>query len=238
MIFGSILAGGIGKRVIGIDQPKQFACLNGLPVIMYSIHTMLEIKQIDEIIIAVHSDWMKYMSDLLQTYLKPEQIKRIKMISGGKERLDSFFNVIKFILEEKDLAADDIIICHEAARPFASKKMFEDCIELALRDKISATFLPVNDTIFIKDGCGSIISNEERTNRMLGQTPSCFNIKFLLEVYEQTSEEEKKSATSTTQLFLAKGFSIPIVNGSTENIKITTRADIMLAEAYLNRKGE
>lgn len=236
MIYGALLAGGSGKRMKTLSVPKQFAEIDGVPIIIYSIKKMLEIERFSKIVVAMNIDWIDYATDLFNKYLTPCELERVVIIPGGKERLDSFSNVAKYIRANYPVNQDDIVICHEAVRPFVMKEMIEECIEYTLSDKIAATFLPVNDTIFTKNENGFVIASEDRSYQVQGQTPSGFNIDLLLDVLSGLTIEESKKNTGTTQLFLNRGYKIPIVTGNTENFKITTDIDLAIAEVMVKKE--
>ena len=236
MRYGALLAGGSGKRMKTLSVPKQFAEIGGIPIIIYSLRKMLEVEKFSKIIVAMNIDWIGYASDLFNKYLTSCELDQVVIIPGGKERLDSFSNVAKYIRANYPINQEDIVICHEAVRPFVLTEMIEKCIKYTLSDKIAATFLPVNDTIFSKDEKGFVIASEDRCYQVQGQTPSGFNIELLLDVLSGLTVEESKKNTGTTQLFLNRGYKIPVVTGNTENFKITTDIDLAIAEVMINKE--
>ena len=93
MIFGIIVAGGVGSRM-GADIPKQFLNLAGRPIIMHTLETFLECAGLEQIYMGVHPEWMTYMEELIIQYVKEEDRLRVHLVPGGKERNDTIMNVI------------------------------------------------------------------------------------------------------------------------------------------------
>ena len=98
MIYAAILAGGIGKRVERTTLPKQFITIGGTPIIINTIRTFLKNDRFDKIYIAIHKNWRDYLQDMLQLSFSSQEIERIELVNGGKERLDSFTNVMDAII--------------------------------------------------------------------------------------------------------------------------------------------
>ena len=119
MVYGVILAGGVGKRT-GLKIPKQYIEILNKPVIIYTLEAFLSFKQIDEIYIAIAKEWTEKVNEMIEKFIKPEDRKRITLVEGGKERVDTIINVEKYIIENKTITDDDIIIFHYAVIPFTN----------------------------------------------------------------------------------------------------------------------
>ena len=94
MIYAAILAGGTGKRIERHSIPKQFISIGGAPIILLTVKEFLTNSRFDKIFIAIHKDWKDYLVELLTASLSNDEIHRIELVDGGKERLDSFINVM------------------------------------------------------------------------------------------------------------------------------------------------
>lgn len=233
MIYGAILAGGIGKRIERFSIPKQFINIGGVPIIVVTIRQFLTNIRIDKIYIAVHHDWLSYAERLFNDSFSREQLAKIRVVSGGKERLDSFVNIMDDIVVQSGLNEDDILICHDSVRPFVSQQMIDDCIDATLQYRFALTVIPVTDTIHTSHQEGMIDGTLDRSHLFNGQTPSGFNLKLLYESISKFSDEEKKSVTGTTQLMLKLGYQIKMVYGHTSNFKITTDNDLDVADRVM-----
>ena len=234
MIYGAILAGGVGKRIERFSIPKQFINIGGVPIIIVTMHQFLSNNKMDVIYVAVHKDWLTYTNRLFKDSFSKEQLSKIRIVPGGKERLDSFVNIMNDIIRHSGINDDDILICHDSVRPFVRQKMIDDCIEATQLYKMALTVVPVVDTIHTAQGEDGFIDGAlERKNLFNGQTPSGFNLHLLHDAIGRFSEEERNKVTGTTQLVLALGHKIKIVEGHTSNFKITTDNDLDVADRII-----
>ncbi len=238
MIYAAILAGGIGKRMEHYQIPKQFISIGGKPIIIHTISTFIRNPGFEKIYIAIHKEWKEYLKDLLQAFFSEIELTRIQLVNGGRERLDSFTNVMDTIISTNGLNEDDILICHDAVRPFVGQQMIKDCIQATLEDGLALTVIPTTDTIHIAHDEKFIDDTLDRNGLFNGQNPSGFNIKLLKKAIDSFTDEQKHEVTGTTQLMLRLGYRIRIVKGHTSNFKITTDNDIDVAEKMLRSKSK
>ena len=133
MNYGVILASGKGKRVKdNINIPKQFRELNGIPIIVYTIRKFLDTSSFDYIFIAVSEEYFKSIKQIIDKYFDEEESKKIVVTMGGKERIDSIINVINRIEKVNVIGEDDVVVIHDAVRPFVSNKILLDNMERLL----------------------------------------------------------------------------------------------------------
>lgn len=233
MVYGAILAGGIGKRVERYSIPKQFITIGGTPIIVMTVRQFLDNDKLDKIYVAVHKDWMEYADRLFKDSFSEKENERIKIVAGGKERLDSFTNIMDDIIAASGLHEEDVLICHDSVRPFVRQQMIDDCVAATVEDGIALTVVPTTDTIHVAHDDKFIDGTLDRNGLYNGQTPSGFNIKLLKESVDKMSDDEKSKFTGTTQLMLQCGYKIRIVNGHTSNFKITTDNDLDIADRMI-----
>ena len=236
MIYGAILAGGTGRRMEKYSLPKQFISIGGTPIIILTMREFLKNNRFDKIYAAINSDWMDYAEKLFKEYFSAEELEKICMVGGGKERIDSFMNIMNDIIEKNGLREEDILICHDSVRPFVSQEIIDESIDATLKYNLALTVVPVSDTIHISDDNDFICDAYSRDRLYNGQTPSGFNIKYLYEGCNQFSAEERRKYTGTTQLMLQLGYKIKIVKGHTSNFKITTDNDLDVAYRLLSER--
>lgn len=233
MIYAAILAGGVGKRIERHNIPKQFITVAGTPIIILTVREFLKNDRFDGIFIAVHKEWKDYLMNLLKDSFAAEDLKRLTVIEGGKERLDSFANILNRIVSENGSNEEDILICHDSVRPFVRQQMINDCIDATLESKLALTVVPTTDTIHVAKEADLIDGTLDRNGLYNGQTPSGFNVKMLKDALEMFTDEEKAKVTGTTQLMLKLGYKLRIVKGHTSNFKITTDNDLDIADRML-----
>ena len=211
MIYAAILAGGIGKRIERHSIPKQFISIGGTPIIILTVREFLKNNRFEKIYIAIHKDWKEHLQDLLKSSLTKTELEQIELVDGGNERLDSFTNAMDAVIRLRGLKEDDILICHDAVRPFASQQMINDCIDATLEDNFALTVVPTTDTIHVAKDEKFIEGTLDRSGLYNGQTPSGFNISLLKKAVDSFTEETKAAVTGTTQLILKLGYKIRIV---------------------------
>lgn len=232
MVYAGIVAGGTGSRM-GTDMPKQFLKIRGEEIILRCVKRFLEVQEIDLIYIAVHPDWLDHTDELLSKALDAGESGRIKTVEGGKDRNASVFRIIEAIEAAGALSDDDILLTHDAVRPFVSAATIRENISCALKHTVCTTAVPATDTILFSENNLTISNTLVRAGLWHAQTPQSFRIKAILRAYEQLNDQQKARLTDVCGIFTAAGEEIRIVGGDISNIKLTTPFDLKLAEAIL-----
>ncbi len=233
MVYAAILAGGIGKRMERHSIPKQFISIGGTPIIVLTLREFLKVERFDKIFIAIHKSWRAYLEELISAFFCTEELDRIFLVDGGRERLDSFVNIMDAVISHFGFSEEDILICHDSVRPFVTQQMILDCIDATLEDDFALTVIPTTDTIHVAKDEKYIEGTLDRSSLYNGQTPSGFRISLLKKAIDSFTEETKSSVTGTTQLILKLGYKIRAVKGSTNNFKITTDNDLDIADRIM-----
>lgn len=235
MIFAAILAGGKGTRV-GTNVPKQFLEFGGKPIIIQTVDAFLESELCDFIYISVNEMWKEHTQNLLKKYYDEATLKNFKIVLGGKERMMSFLNVIYDIRDTYGIHETDIVLSHDAVRPFVTKEIIQDCIEKTLESKVAMASIPSADTTYAALKEGYLTSTYDRKTLYLGQTPLGCRMDFMYEVINSYTEDELLSMTGTSQLFINRNIDVRISMGSVNNMKITTLKDIEFLEFIFNKE--
>ena len=178
MIFGIIVAGGVGSRM-GADMPKQFLNLAGRPIIMHTLETFLECAGLEQIYMGVHPEWMTYMEELIIQYVKEEDRLRVHLVPGGKERNDTIMNVIDQIEKNYGTEEPHYIITQDGVRPFVTKELVEEHIRSVVRYDAVDTAIPAVDTIIVSEDGNFIKDIPERKYLYQSQTPQSFRMDLL-----------------------------------------------------------
>ncbi len=230
MIYGVILAGGIGSRM-GSEKPKQFLNIGDKPVIIHTIEKFCLYSDFEKILILCPKQWIGYTKDLVKKYIG--EAAPVVVIEGGAVRNETIMNAISYIESEGNLNEDTIIVTHDAVRPFVTYRIIEENVEAAKKYGACDTVIPATDTI-VESLDGDIISAiPERKNLNQGQTPQSFKALNLKKLYETLTEEEKDILTDAAKIFVLKGKKVKLVEGETFNVKITYPYDLAVAEALL-----
>ena len=237
MIFGAILAGGTGSRMGLTNMPKQFLELGDKPIIIHTLQKFLLNLKFDVIYLGVHENWTGYMEDLIEKYIVDEENKnRIKIISGGADRNSTIMNIVEDIEKNYILTNEDIIVTHDAVRPFITSRILEENIEISLKYGACDTVIPAIDTIVVSENNKIIKEIPNRQYMYQGQTPQSFKILELKKLYSELSKEEKEILTDACKIFVIKGKEVHLVRGEISNLKITTQEDYKIAQAMIGVK--
>lgn len=233
MIYAAVLAGGKGTRMQNSDMPKQFLELDGKPIIIHSVEKFLMNNRFDKVYIGINPDWFSFCEDLVAKYIGHND--RLVIVPGGADRNGTITNILDDIEQKGGINDDDIIVTHDAVRPFVTDRIIEENIDCALKYGAVDTVIPATDTI-VESQNGTIISNiPDRSKLYQGQTPQSFNIKLLKGCFESLTEDEKMILTDACKILVLKNRDVHLVMGEVLNFKITTVGDYQLATAMLKK---
>lgn len=228
MIYGAILAGGSGTRMHVSSMPKQFLPLRGKPIIIHTLEKMLACNKFNAVYLGVHPSWMSYMYDLLDKH--NIDTARVRLAQGGETRNDTIFKIIEEIKRDYGENDDDIIVTHDAVRPFVTLRIIEENIEAAEKYGACDTVVPATDTIVSSENGEEISEIPNREFMYQGQTPQSFKVKMLKELYAQLTPSEKEILTDACKICVIKNVPVKLIKGEPLNLKITTVHDYEIAE--------
>lgn len=224
MISAIILAGGKGKRMRSAIS-KQFIDIKGKPIIYYTLKKFSENKKIDNIIVVLPEDEIKYFKENI---LKKYELRINKIVIGGKERQDSVYNALKSLKN----SSTDIVLIHDGARPFISERIINEGIKFAEIYGAAAPGVMPKDTIKVKNEKNFSIDTPNRANLLSIQTPQVFKFDEILECHEKIRYNGEK-VTDDTMVVEKYGYSVYLYDGEYTNIKVTTPEDLILAERLI-----
>ena len=236
MIYGVILAGGVGKRMGNAEKPKQFLSIGGKPIIVHTVERFAACSELDRLIVLTPERWIEHTRNILSKHIP--DMSGIDIVAGGDTRNETLMNAIKHIEEEGDLTDDTIIITHDAVRPFVTYRIIRDNIEAAQRVGACDTAFPATDTIVHAEDGKIIDEIPDRSKLFQGQTPQSFKARKLRDLYDSLTDAEKDILTDAAKIFVIKGEPVEIVRGESFNIKITYPYDIKVAETILKGDSE
>lgn len=232
MIFAQILAGGKGLRMGNVDRPKQFLELVGKPMVINTVEKFLLNENFELILVSCPKDWLQYATDTFEKHIKDE---RVKLITGGENRNETIMKGISYLETHYELTDEDVLITHDAVRPFITHRIIEDNI-MAVKDNVAVdTVIPAHDTIV--QGVGGYITAIPLRDQMYqGQTPQSFKIKALKKHYKNLSAVEKEELTDACKICLLAGEQVKLVRGEAFNMKITTTFDMKIANTIIEER--
>ncbi|PWL03506.1 2-C-methyl-D-erythritol 4-phosphate cytidylyltransferase [Hallerella porci] len=215
--FAAVLpAGGLGKRM-GASLPKQLLKLGEKPVYQYALETFAQMPEIQEVVLAVPTDWKSHFEEELSHF---PLAKKIKIVVGGKERWQSVRNGIEALSPDIDF-----VLVHDVARPFLSKELILQVMETLKNQGACLVAKHAVDTVKIaKDG--KVLQTIPRETVYLAQTPQAASVKIFRSLYQKI-DANPLDFLPTDEASILEHFSIPvfIVNGNSQNDKLTTPDD-------------
>ena len=220
-----IPAAGSGER---FGEEKQFKLLSGRPLFFHTLKLFLQSDYIDEIIVAVPS---ANVDSTHRDVLSMSAGKPVKVVAGGTRRQDSVKNGI----DVSD--SDSTLVCiHDAARPFVTENLIQRSISACEFADGAVVGIPSKDTVKFSEN-GLVKETLDREKIWLAQTPQCFHKNKLLQALYY-AETENLTGTDESALMEAMGFSIKLVEGESNNFKITTKDDWIRAEIVAVRQAQ
>ncbi len=226
MIIAGIVAGGTGSRMGREDLPKQFFELAVKPVFIYTAEKFL--KYADVVLIGMNPEWIDYADELLKKFFHDRE--KIFLVRGGSDRNETVRNIISFAHDSLNCSDDDIILTHDAVRPFVSDEIIYESISRIKECDICTAAIPATDTIVVSADGKTASSFPNRSEMFLVQTPQTFRIGDFERIYNSLSDDEKKIATDVCRLFKSRGKKVLLIKGSPENIKLTYPYDYQTAK--------
>lgn len=236
MVYGIILAGGKGTRM-GSDIPKQFLNLKDKPILIWTIDAFLDSKLFDSIYLTVNKDWAEYACMLLEEYYSSQELEKIVIYkTNSLNRTLCLSEAVDAIVKTNGIAIDDIVISHDAVRPFVSYKVLMDCISQVREFNVAMATVPCIETMYLSDLDGYLTKNQDRTECYSGQSPHGCRLQILYHIFHSCSTEKLMSVTAISQLFIDNDINVKISYGEDINFKITTPKDLAFAEFYISNK--
>lgn len=218
--FVIIVAGGSGSRMKR-DIPKQFLVVNNLPILMHTFNAFKRYSASLEIILVLPETQFSYWKELCIEY---QFEKNFHLVAGGQTRFQSVKNGLESIQEEVALVA-----VHDGVRPIISNDIIANGFRAAQAKGTAVTSVSLKDSIREVAQTGHNIA-KDRTNYRLIQTPQTFRIDWMRKAFSATYQT---CFTDCASVLESVGYEINLIEGSYENIKITTPEDLEWAAVYL-----
>lgn len=231
MNIAIIIAGGVGART-NQQIPKQFINVMDKPIIIYTLEKFQRSEQIDAIEVVCLQGW----EEILKAYANQYGITKLKwVIPGGTSSQESIYYGLMGL--KRICTEDDIVIIHDGIRPMVEQYVLKSCIDVCKINGNGITALPVYEQIFV-------VNTNETTNeyilrdklRIL-QTPQAYRYKLIYDAYQQGYENQVgfHGSSYANTLMADLGKTLYFSEGSTKNIKITTKDDIDIFKAMLSK---
>jgi len=218
-----IAAAGIGRRMGG-DRPKQYLELSARPIICHTLDRFLKSADIDEVIIVVEPGRERvFTDDIIEAFDYPRDWK---VVAGGEVRQESIKNGLAAVSDDID-----VVLVHDGVRPFITGEQIQRLAEVAFEDGACILADPLKETIKrVSDGV--IVETVDRSALWGAGTPQAFRTKILREAMS-AAIADGFVGTDEAGIVERIGKKVIVIEGGGRNIKITTPADLAIAEAIL-----
>ncbi len=223
-----VLSGGSGSRFHGSFIPKQFAEIEGKPILAYCLDTYEALPVVDEVVLVINNRYEQLYYDICSTF---GYLKVRKFVPGGATRQESVENGLAAI------DACEIVVVQDGVRPFSAEKSIVEAIEAARVHGAADVVVPTLDTI-VEERDGFIASIPDRTHLRNGYAPQAFRYDVLIHAHEHARREQISDATDDAQLVLAAGGRVRCVEGTFEGFKVTTYIDWLFAKQVLEARRQ
>jgi 2-C-methyl-D-erythritol 4-phosphate cytidylyltransferase len=231
--LGTRMAPALGTREKKAAPSKQFAELGGTPILIHTLRKFAASREISEIYVALRKNEIATFRDRLEKETKEVLQKEVILLEGGEHRQQSVANAIAAV----SAAADDVVLIHDAVRPFVTPEIIRDVIQAAQKYGAAIAGLPAVDTVkqVERTAEGAVITATlPRERVVMAQTPQGFHYSVIKKAFDEATADGFMG-TDEASLVERSGHQVAVVMGSPRNIKITSPADLELAEFFLKR---
>ena len=234
-LYYMILAGGIGSRMKSPELPKQFLKIEDVPILIRTIRNFEDFGSFRAGVVCCPVDWIEYTKATLLEY--GISTDTVFVVPGGQNRNSSVKNGCRFLTEQFNIKDDDIILTHDAVRPFIDARVIKDNIEAVKEYGAANTVMPVFDSV-IRSSTGQFFTEHlHRAELYRVQTPQSFRLSELNNLINSLSDTELAKYTDVASIFADRGYRVRLVEGLDVNIKITTPFDMAVAQTVIKNRA-
>ncbi len=213
------------------ELPKQFLKVKDEPILIRTVRNFEDFGSFRAGVICCPVDWIEYTKATLLEF--GISLDHISVIPGGKNRNSSVKNGCRFLTKNFNVTEADVVLTHDAVRPFFNARVIKDNIEAVNEYGACNTVMPVVDSI-LRSSTGEFFTEHIRRAELYRvQTPQSFRLSELDNLINSLSEKELEEYTDVASIFADRGYRIKLVEGLDCNIKITTPFDLAVAETVV-----
>ncbi len=219
-----------GKSKKKSSPSKQFTELGGTPILIHTLRKFAAVEAVSEIWIALRENEIAGFRSQLESEVKDIK-KKVELVVGGEHRQQSVENALNAVAA----GPDEIVLVHDAVRPFVTPEIIKEVIEAAQKYGAAIAGLPAVDTVkqVERTADGALVkATIPRASIVMAQTPQGFRYSVIKKAFDEASADGFLG-TDEASLVERSGHEVAVVMGSSRNIKITAPADMELAEFYL-----
>ncbi len=232
-----IPAAGLGTRMSAVSagdrsKSKQFLELQGTPILIHTLRKFAASRRVDEFVVALRKNEMAGFQKLAEV---AGINKPLRVVEGGEHRQDSVANALAAL----NASDDDIVLVHDAVRPFVTDETIEGVIEAVKKYGAAIAGIPAVDTVKQVDRTSDgavVLATVPRERMVMAQTPQGFRFGLLKKAFDEAGADGFLG-TDEASLIERAGGTVHVVMGSPRNLKITTPGDLELADFILTQES-
>lgn len=225
-----IFAGGTGQRMNTKTRPKQFLELHGKPIILYTIEVFENHPDIDAIVVVCLEEWIPFLEKKLVHY---DIEKVVAVVPGGATGQESIRHGLDALAER--VGEEATVLVHDGVRPLISPETISECIASVEERGSAITVTPAIETI-VQEEHGEVVNVIERQACRMAKAPQCFSLGELLDAHRRAQEDGLGDFIDSASLMRYYGHTLYTVEGTPENIKITTPSDFYIFRAFVDAR--
>ncbi len=232
-----VLAAGNGKRM-NSDTKKQYMLIDDKPLIAYSLETFEKSSVITDVILITSPEDIEYCTEEIVKRLGFSKVRAV--VAGGRER---YHSVMAGLDKIKETGGADYVFIHDGARPFVTEEMIGRLYEDVLKSEACVAAVKSKDTVKISNNADYVVSTPNRELTWIIQTPQVFTYSLAKEAYDKLKEEEDglpcQGIKVTDDAMVVETWTdhrVKLIEGSYENIKVTTPEDLDIAGTIIKRR--
>lgn len=229
-VVAVVLAAGFGTR-FDESNPKQLVSVGGKPIVCWSIEAFENNPRVSDIIVVVNAR----VNDMVNALIDENGYGKVRaIVPGGEERVDGTLAALD-LLKQAGIPADAKILIHDSVRPFVAQPSIDGCIDALDRFEAATVAFASTDTVLLTEDLGDrkvVRAVPDRPDTFRAQTPQAFRFDTINKAYELAAADPGFHPTDDTRVVVdyLPDTPVAIVEGSETNLKITTQADMPIAE--------
>lgn len=233
MNIAAIFAGGSGIRMNTKSRPKQFLELHGKPIIIYTLELFDNHPDIDAITVACIQSWIPFLEKQIRKF---EINKVVKIVPGGATSQESIYNALcaaeQHALSSQGTLDGVNVLIHDGVRPLITEQTITDNINKVMECGSCITCVPATETLVVRQQDDSL-QIPSRKDSLIARAPQSFRLTDIISAHRKAIDEGRNDFIDSCTMMSHYGYTMGIVNGPVENIKITTPTDFFVFRAMV-----
>lgn len=211
-------------------RPKQFLELHNKPIILYTIEVFDSHPDIDAIVVVCLEDWIPFLEKKLAHY---DIEKVVAVVPGGMTGQESIRHGLNALAER--VGEDAVVLVHDGVRPLISSETITECVRSVQERGSAITVTPAIETV-VQEEDGRIVNVIDRQACRMAKAPQCFKLGELLAAHRRAEADGLDNFIDSASMMRHYGHVLYAVEGSPENIKITTPSDFYIFRAFVDAR--